>query len=77
MVIRGVGVGGHGQQNLTHICVELAHKAGEIVVFEVTGEEVPGKLCWLPHHEAAAQDRAKRERTLQGSGTAASCGNRE
>ena len=38
----------------TYICVELPHKAGEVVVLEGTGQQISGELSWLPHNETAA-----------------------
>jgi hypothetical protein len=37
----------------TYIGVELPHKAGEVVVLEVAGQQVPAELWWLPYDEAA------------------------
>ena len=37
----------------THICVELPHKGGEIVVLEVLGQELLCTLGLVPDCEAA------------------------
>lgn len=37
---------------MTYVGVELANKAGEIVVLEVNGEKIPSELHGLPHDEA-------------------------
>jgi hypothetical protein len=35
-----------------YVGVELPDEAGEVVVLEVLGQEVPGELGRVPHHEA-------------------------
>ena len=37
----------------TYICVELPHKAGEVVVLKGPGQQISGELSWLPHDETA------------------------
>lgn len=37
-----------------YVSVQLAYKAGEVVVLEGFGEQIPGKLSWLPYNKAAA-----------------------
>lgn len=41
------------QQAVTHIGVQLPHKAGKVVVLEVPRQQVLAKLWWLPDNEAA------------------------
>lgn len=36
----------------TYVGVKLPHKAGEIIVLEILGEQIPGKLRLVQHHEA-------------------------
>lgn len=36
----------------TYVGVKLPHKAGEIIVLEILGEQIPGKLRLVPHNEA-------------------------
>jgi len=40
---------------MSHISVQLAHKAAEIIVLEKLGKQISSKLCWLPHHETETQ----------------------
>lgn len=35
----------------SHIGIELPNKAGEVVVLEVVGEEIPGKLRGSPNNK--------------------------
>lgn len=41
----------YSRENVTYIGVELANEAGEVVVLEVVGEEVAGKLGRAPDDE--------------------------
>ena len=36
-----------------HVCVELPHEAGEIVVLEELAQQLPGEVLVLPDREAA------------------------
>ena len=38
----------------THVGVELPDEAGEVVVLEVLGQQVPREVGRVPHHEAGA-----------------------
>ncbi|KAL5982470.1 hypothetical protein ACLOJK_016542 [Asimina triloba] len=38
---------------ITYVGVELAHEAGEVVVLEVPGKQIPGELRGTPDHERA------------------------
>ncbi len=40
---------------MSHVSVQLAHKAAEIVVLEKLGKQIPSKLCRLPYHETETQ----------------------
>ena len=40
---------------MSHIGVQLTHKAAEVVVLEKFGKQISSKLCWLPYHETAIQ----------------------
>lgn len=40
---------------VSHISVQLTHKAAEVVVLEEFGKQISSKLCWLPYHETATQ----------------------
>ena len=49
----------------THISVELADEAGEVVVLEILGQQILGELRGVPHHEAVVlrpprNDRVRR-----------------
>ena len=46
----------HGATEIrvTHVCVELPDEAGEVVVLEVLGQQVPREVRRVPHHEAGA-----------------------
>lgn len=39
---------------MTYISIELADKAGKVVVFEVLGEQIFGELGGIPNNEAVA-----------------------
>ncbi len=45
-----------GMEQEAHICVELPHKGGEVVVLEVLRQELFCTLGLVPHCEAAPQD---------------------
>ena len=36
-----------------YVCVQLPHKAAEVVVLEKSGQQISGELSGLPHYKAA------------------------
>ena len=77
---QGAGVGwGEGRQGggrggrQTHVGVQLADEAGEVVVLEVEGQEVTSELGWPPYDETAGEEERERrcKRLIGGMGAVA------
>ena len=57
----------------SYICIQLAHKAAEVVMLEKFWQQVPSKLCWLPHNKTAAQPKRQTVSLWQCRCTCRSC----